>query len=78
MFAFLGQNPATEFLDGIVELDDHGYVLARKDMSTNIPGVFSAGDLNRKQFRQLTTAMSDGTIAALACERYVRINRCQP
>lgn len=72
VFAFLGQNPATEFLDGVVELDDYGYVLSGKDMSTNVAGVFSAGDLNRKQFRQLTTAMSDGTIAALSCERYVR------
>lgn len=75
VFAFLGQNPATEFLKGIVDLDESGYVLAKEDMSTNVPGVFSAGDLNRKQFRQLTTAMSDGTIAALACERYVRANR---
>lgn len=75
VFAFLGQNPSTEFLEGIVELDDYGYVLAREDMSTNVAGVFSAGDLNRKQFRQLTTSMSDGTIAALACERYVRANR---
>lgn len=71
-FAFLGQNPTTEFLKGIVDLDDYGYVLAGEDMSTSVPGVYSAGDLNRKRFRQLTTAMNDGTIAALACERYVR------
>lgn len=75
VFVFMGQNPTTEFLKGIVDLDDYGYVLAREDMSTNIPGVFSAGDLNRKQFRQLTTAMNDGTIAALVCERYVRANQ---
>ena len=74
VFAFLGQNPTTEFLKGIVDLDDYGYVLAGEDMSTSVPGVFSAGDLNRKRFRQLTTAMSDGTIAALVCERYVRTN----
>lgn len=74
VFVFMGQNPTTEFLKDIVDLDDYGYVLAKEDMSTSIPGVFSAGDLNRKQFRQLTTAMSDGTIAALACERYVRSN----
>lgn len=74
VFAFLGQKPTTEFLKGIVDLDDDGYVLAGEDMSTNVPGVFSAGDLNRKRFRQLTTAMNDGTIAALVCERYVRSN----
>ncbi len=75
VFVFMGQNPTTEFLKGIVELDDYGYVLAGEDMSTNVPGVFSAGDLNRKRFRQLTTAMNDGTIAALVCERYVGANR---
>ncbi len=71
-FAFLGQNPTTEFLKGIVDLDDYGYVLAGEDMSTSVPGAHSAGDLSCKRFRQLTTAMNDGTIAALACERYVR------
>jgi thioredoxin reductase (NADPH) len=71
IFAFLGQKPETDFLKGIVDLDDDGYVMAREDMSTNVPGVYSAGDLNRKRYRQLTTAMSDGTIAALECEKYV-------
>ncbi len=75
IFAFLGQKPSTNFLQGIVDLDEDGYVLAREDMSTNVPGVFSAGDLNRKRYRQLTTAMSDGTIAALACERYIGTKR---
>ncbi len=71
IFAFLGQKPSTDFLQGLVDLDVDGYVMANEDMSTNIPGVFSAGDLNRKRYRQLTTAMNDGTIAALACEKYV-------
>jgi thioredoxin reductase (NADPH) len=75
IFAFLGQKPETDFLKGLVDLDNDGYVLARDDMSTNIPGVYSAGDLNRKQYRQLTTAMNDGTIAALACERYIGSGR---
>jgi thioredoxin reductase (NADPH) len=77
IFAFLGQKPSTDFLQGIVNLDEHGYVLAGEDMTTNVPGVFSAGDLNRKRYRQLTTAMSDGTIAALACERYIGTARAQ-
>ena len=40
--------------------------------STNIPGVFGAGDINHKPYRQITTAVSDGTIAALAAERWLR------
>jgi thioredoxin reductase (NADPH) len=75
IFAFLGQKPSTNFLQGLVDLDEDGYVLAKEDMSTNVPGVFSAGDLNQKRYRQLTTAMSDGTIAALACERYIGTSR---
>lgn len=74
VFVFMGQTPTTEFLKGTIDLDDNGYVPVGEDMSTNVPGVFSAGDLNRKRFRQLTTAMNDGTIAALVCERYVRTN----
>ena len=71
IFAFLGQKPATDFLKGLVDLDVDGYVMANEDMSTNVPGVYSAGDLNHKRYRQLTTAMNDGTIAALACEKYL-------
>ena len=72
IYRFFGaEEPETDFLKGIVDLDDDGYVLAREDMSTNVPGVYLAGDLNRKRYRQLTTAMNDGTIAALACERYI-------
>jgi thioredoxin reductase (NADPH) len=37
-----------------------------------VPGVFSAGDINEKHYRQITTAMADGTVAALAAERYIR------
>ena len=64
--------------EGIVDVDytvisdDKGYILAGEDMSTNIPGVFGAGDINHKPYRQITTAVSDGTIAALAAERWLR------
>jgi thioredoxin reductase (NADPH) len=41
-------------------------------METNVPGVFAAGDVVQKSYRYLTTAMADGTIAALAAEKYLR------
>lgn len=72
VFVFMGQNPNSEMLNGILELDDKGYVKAGPSMETNIPGVFSAGDINAKQFRQLTTAAADGTIAALTADQYLR------
>lgn len=71
-FVFLGQSPNSELFRGVLTLDKTGYVTAGVDMSTNIPGVFSAGDINAKAFRQLTTAAADGTIAALMADRYLR------
>ena len=73
----VGQEPP-QLPEGIVDVDytvisdDKGYILAGEDMSTNIPGVFGAGDINHKPYRQITTAVSDGTIAALAAERWLR------
>ncbi len=72
IFVFLGQSPNNEWFRGSVALDENGYILAGEDMSTNIPGVFGAGDINRKPFRQITTAVGDGTVAALAAERWLR------
>ena len=46
-------------------------------LSTNIPGVFGAGDIKHKRFRQITTAVSDGTTAALAAEAYLRTKNSQ-
>lgn len=72
VFVFLGQEPNSSMFQGIIEMDKSGYILADENMQTNIPGVFSAGDINVKQFRQLTTAAADGTIAILMADRYIR------
>lgn len=72
VFVFLGQQPNNALFAGQVELTDAGYIRAGIDMSTSLPGVFGAGDINHKPFRQITTAVSDGTVAALAAERHIR------
>lgn len=72
IFAFLGQTPNNEWFRDVVTLTEQGYIAAGPDMSTNIPGVFAAGDIVDKPFRQITTAISDGTIAALSAERWLR------
>ncbi|MFV0423719.1 NAD(P)/FAD-dependent oxidoreductase [Oleidesulfovibrio sp.] len=72
VFVFLGQLPNNELFKDVVTLSKGGYVVADQHMATNVPGVFSAGDINDKHYRQITTAMADGTIAALAAERYIR------
>jgi len=72
VFVFIGSEPRVEVLGGLVPLDAAGYVLAGEDMSTPVPGLFVAGDLRAKSFRQITTAVADGTIAALSAQRYLK------
>lgn len=71
IFCFIGQTPNTALFDGVLELD-HGYIKVNADMETNIKGVFAAGDVTAKKYRQITTAMSDGTIAALQAASFLR------
>jgi thioredoxin reductase (NADPH) len=75
VFIFIGYIPNTEFLLGKVELNNWGEILVKSDMSTNIPGVYAAGDSIAKRFRQVTTAVGDGTIAALASSAYLHENK---
>jgi thioredoxin reductase (NADPH) len=71
VFIYVGWNPMTHFLKGQVDLDQWGYVIAGEDTKTSVPGVFAAGDVRQKILRQITTATSDGTVAAYMAERYV-------
>ena len=70
-FIFIGYLPNTEFLKGKVEMNKWGEILVKGDMSTNIEGVYAAGDSTAKRFRQVTTAVGDGTVAALAASNYL-------
>lgn len=71
VFIFIGYIPNTEFLKGKIDLNKWGEIVVRNDMSTNIEGVYAAGDSISKRFRQVTTAVGDGTIAALAASNYI-------
>mgnify|MGYP000873575868 FL=1 len=71
VFIFIGYVPNTEWLKGTVAMNDRGEILAGADMSTSINGVYSAGDANAKRYRQVTTAVADGTVAALAAADYL-------
>ncbi|NLV22242.1 MAG: thioredoxin-disulfide reductase [Syntrophomonadaceae bacterium] len=71
VFIFIGTQPKTELLEGIVELNHQGYVITNDKMETNIEGVFAAGDCRDKYLRQVVTAAADGAIAAVAAEKYV-------
>ena len=72
VFVYIGYLPNSEKFDGIVELSKYGEIIADNDMKTNIPGVFAAGDVRQKKFRQITTAVADGTVAALSAIDYIQ------
>lgn len=72
LFEAIGQLPQNAAFAELVELDEDGYFLTDNECRTSCPGVFAAGDACRKNVRQLTTAVSDGTIAALSAVEYLR------
>lgn len=72
VFVFAGYVPATDLVRGVVELDDHGYVVTHGYLETSVPGVYAAGDLRVKNLRQVVTATADGAIAAVELERYAK------
>lgn len=71
VFVFVGRVPATQLLEGMVELDAAGYVVADERMATKTPGLFVAGDLRQKPLRQIVTAAADGAIAATSASAYL-------
>ncbi len=75
VFVFVGMTPRTDLIKDVVPLAKGGYVETTEAMETPVPGLFVAGDARVKRFRQITTAVADGTIAALAAQRYVKEHR---
>ena len=63
IFPYIGADPCTDFVDKDI-LDEKGYIIAKPDMSTDIKGIYAAGDCIRKDLRQVVTACNDGAIAA--------------
>ncbi len=72
IFMSIGQIPETKEFSNLVELDSNNYIKSNEECITNIPGIFVAGDVRKKHVRQLTTAMNDGTIAALNVIDYLK------
>ncbi|MCX6132322.1 MAG: FAD-dependent oxidoreductase [Ignavibacteriales bacterium] len=70
-FIFIGYVPNTEGFGGKIRLNSAGEVVVNSSLETNVPGVFAAGDSIQKKYRQVTTAVADGTVAALTAIEYL-------
>lgn len=71
IFVAVGQIPSNYIFKDLVEIDDHGYIVAGEDCRTSNDRIFAAGDCRTKEVRQLVTAASDGAVAALAACRSI-------
>ena len=71
IFVAVGQTPDNKAFEGLVKLDSAGYVDAGEDCVTSAEGIFVAGDCRTKKVRQLTTAASDGSVAAAGAVEYI-------
>ena len=72
VFLAIGQSPEIEYLNNLVKVDENNYIVASENCMTNIDGIFVAGDVRKKEVRQLTTAVSDGTNAAINAINYLK------
>ena len=71
VFLFVGLSPRTEFLKGLVNMDEAGYVVTSEYGETSVKGIFAAGDCRKKLLRQIATGVGDGATAAFAAEKYL-------
>ena len=71
LFIFIGHDPETELVKDLVKLDEAGYIITNGKMETNVPGIYAAGDVIRKESRQVVTAAADGALAGIWAGNYI-------
>ena len=71
LFVSIGRKPATGLVDGLLELDSAGYIIAGESTATSVPGVYAVGDVRTKVLRQVVTAVADGAMAVHHAEEYL-------
>lgn len=71
VFVAIGLIPNTEYLRGVLPLDEWGYIITTELMETTVPGIFAAGDIRHNSVKQAIAAAGDGAVAALSAEKFV-------
>ncbi|MBT3407310.1 thioredoxin-disulfide reductase [Candidatus Woesearchaeota archaeon] len=71
VFLAIGHVPNTKFVEGLVDLDEHGFVKTNRDLSTNVKGIWAAGDVQDPKYKQAITAAGTGCQAALEAQKYI-------
>jgi thioredoxin reductase (NADPH) len=77
-FVFVGLDPNTGFVKGVVDLDERGLIATGMVMMTNMPGVFAAGDVREGSTKQLASAVGEGAAAAIAIRQYLEAQEAKP
>jgi thioredoxin reductase (NADPH) len=77
-FVFIGLDPNTEFVKGVVDLDDRGLVLTGMGLMASMPGVFAAGDVRSGSTKQLASAVGEGAAAAIGIRQYLESLESMP
>ena len=73
VFVSIGRQPETALVEGLLHLDQQGYIAADESTRTNLPGVFAVGDVRAKGLRQIVTAVADGATAVHYAEEYLAL-----
>lgn len=71
LFVSIGSSPNTDFVRGLADLDESGYIITDKYLSSSRPGIFACGDCRDTALRQIITACGDGALAGTSCQQYI-------